>query len=78
MDLCCQFKFTYIECFFIIQPVQKSDHIQGCDGCRPQSILCSKICPIFSWEFPEMFTYYAYAVHFSHYICVMLKGYLIF
>ena len=39
------------------------------------SQLCSKICPIFSWEFPEMFTYYA--VHFSHYVCVILFNILV-
>ena len=39
------------------------------------SQLCSNICPICSWEFPEIFTYYA--LHFSHYACVMLKDYSI-
>ena len=40
------------------------------------SQLCSKICPICSWEFPEIFTYYA--LHSSPYACVMLKDYSIF
>ena len=40
------------------------------------SELCSKICPICFWGFPESFTYYA--LHFRHYACVMLKDYSIF
>ena len=48
-----------------------------CSGARELGLsqICSKICPICSWEF-GIFTYYA--LHFSHYACVMLKDYSIF
>ena len=37
-------------------------HTEKDDALLGLSQLFSKICPICSWEFPEMFTYYA--VHF--------------
>ena len=32
------------------------------------SQICSKICPIFFWEFPKIFT--CYDIHASHYACI--------
>ena len=35
------------------------------------SQICSKICPKSFWKFPKIFIYYA--LHASHYACIMLQ-----